>query len=205
MRATSAQQIDASAPGLVEPLGDVAFAAAVMGGVDGEAECLQPVGDGLLDMLLDETPAAADIELEQGRAGGGGADLGLAALRDRTGHHRNAKAPSTARRRDGAFGVAGLEPADRGEQHRKPRRFAEQGGGAVDRADIAQHPGAQRDGVQRLAVACDGGLGLGATDDVVPAIGVEPLAGGGGELMQGQELGLQITLHRWRPFPCTRR
>ena len=50
-------------PGGDEPLGDVALAPAVMGGVDGQAERRIAVRDGALDVIVDPGLVAAHIEL----------------------------------------------------------------------------------------------------------------------------------------------
>ena len=112
---------DPHPPWLGEPLDDIALAAAVMGSIDGQAERLHAGPDGLLDMILDEAPAAPNIKLEQCRAGGGGADLGLGPLRDRADHDRNPECASGLGDWDDAVGVKGFEPANRREQDRQAR------------------------------------------------------------------------------------
>ena len=81
-----------------------------------------------------------------------------------------------------------LQRADRREQQRQPQPPAEPLDRRVDPAHVAQHARAERDRVERQAVAAQRGLGLGAADDVVPVVLVEVLPRLGDDLVQGLEI-----------------
>ena len=155
-------------------LGDVAFAPAVMRGVDGQAERGVAVRDRAADAVLDKGVVAADIELIHAqRVGRGLGDLLQAGLGHRAQHMGGAERARAARDAGGGAGIEDLERADRRHHHRQTQFAAEQLDRGVDLGDVAQHPRPECDLVQRHAVAAHGGLGLGGADDVVPGILVE--------------------------------
>ena len=81
--------------------------------------------------------------------------------------------------RNGSAGawIKDLERADRRDHYRQPQFAAKQLGGRIDLRDVAQHARAERDLVERHAVAAHGRLGLGSADDIVPGVLIEPGAG----------------------------
>jgi len=66
----------------------------------------------------------------------------------------------------------------------------------VDLVDVDQDAGAEGDAVEREAVAAQGGLGLGAADQIVPDILVELEAGRLDQLVQVEKLAVRLVLHR---------
>ena len=198
-------------------LHQVALAPRIVREVDREAE-LRRVARVLraLVVVVDELVVAAHIELE---------DLvGLRrALRDllqrrlgrRALHHRDAELAGGFRHRRDAALPEQLQPPDRRDEHRQAHLAAEQRGGAVDGAHIAQHARLERDRIERLAIARERRLGLGPAGDVVPIVAIEVEPCGLEELVQVLKTLANVvhSLPRFRPtgddgpashrpFPC---
>src|SRR5665213_3184628 len=179
----------AHAAGADIALGDVALPAAVMGGIDGEAERAVASLDGAGDAILDKGVVAADIELiEPQRVGGGFGGFLQARLRHRTQHMRRPERAGAAHHRSTSGGIEQFERADRRNHHWDPQPAAELLDGSIDAGDIAQHARPERDLVERHAVAAHRGLGLGGAGDIVPAILVEIGARPADQLVQVLEL-----------------
>ena len=179
---------DAAAAGGLVALGEVALAAAVMRGVDREAERAVTVLDRALDMVFDEVLVAADIELEDAqRIRRRLRDPLEPRLGDRRDHVRDAEFAGGADDLRRRARMEAFERADRRQHHRHPQLAAEPFDRGVDLADVGQDARPERDGVERHAVAPQRGLGLGRADDVVPVVLAEVLARLGDELMQVHE------------------
>ena len=132
-------------PGLGELVVEVALAAAVVGGVDREAESRHSGLDRRLDVVLDEAAGFPHVELEYGSRTSRLADFGLGARGNRAQHLRHAELAGSPRHRERALGIESLEPADRGEQHRQAQLVAEEGRRGVDLGDVVQDAWPQRD------------------------------------------------------------
>ena len=181
--------LHASPPGGHEPLGDVALAPAVMGGVDGQAERRIAVRDGALDMIVDPGLVAAHIELKQPqRVGRRRRQLLEPGIADRAEHVAGAELPDAAHDRGGAQRVKAFQRADRRQHDRQAQLAPELADRGIDLADVAQHPRPERDRVERHAVAPQRGLALGPADDVVPVVLVQVLARLGDDLMQIEKI-----------------
>jgi len=88
------------------------------------------------------------------------------------------------------------------QQHRDAQLLAEQREAAIDVRHIAQYPRAEADRIERQAVACQGRIGLGAADQVVPIVAIEFGARLRHEFMQVlktalERLGHDFILPRW--------
>ena len=171
-------------------LGDVALAAAVVVGVDGEAQRAEAGLDRAVEDRLDPGLVAAHVELED-----------LQAVRARPCRSLRCRAwtPNS--------GTSGSRTCRR---RRRPRRMAagsnrsmlpigasatgivelaaEERRAGVGAVDVAQNARPERERVEREAIAPHRGLGLGAADQVVPDIAVELGARHGDELVQIVEL-----------------
>src|SRR5947209_536442 len=160
-----------------------------MRGVDGQRERRVAVVDRALDAVLDKGLVAADIELvDAQRIGRRLRDVLQPRLGYRAQHMRGAKAAGAAHHRGTAFGVEGLQRADRRQHDRQPQFAAHYLQRGIDLADVAQYAGPERDLVQRHAVTLQRGLGLRAADDVVPGVLVEVGARLGDQLVQVLEI-----------------
>ncbi len=170
-------------------LGDVALAAAVVVGVDGEAERAETRFHRAIEDRLDPGLVAAHVELEYFQAVrhdlAGLLDVGLGhrALEHRAAERAGGIGDGGARRR-----IETLDAADRRQRHRHGDLAAEEFRAGVGAVDVAQNARAKRQRVEREAVASHGGLGLGAADQVVPDVAVEFGARHRHELVQIVEL-----------------
>ena len=111
-----------------------------------------------------------------------------------------AELADAAHHRSSARGIEDFQRADRRQHHGQSQLAAEAFDRRVDLGDIAQHARAERDLVQRHAVAAHGGLGLGGADDIVPGVLVEVGARLAHELVQVLErLGArpELDIARW--------
>ena len=156
------------APRLHESPGQVALAAAVGGGVHGDAEPRVAVGDGAPHVIVHEAVVAADVELEDAEVVGRLGDGLQPGVADGGQHLRHAELRGGLRRGGAAARREALDRADRREHHRDADGLAEERAGRVDLGDVAQHARAEGEGVDRQAVAAQRGLRLGAPDEVVP-------------------------------------
>ena len=176
-------------PGGDEALGDVALAPAVVRGVDRQREARVAVLDGALDVIVDPVGVAAHIELvEPQRVGRDLGKLFEARVADRAQHVADAELLGGLDHRGGARRMEALERADRREDQRQPHLAAELAGRGIDIADVAQDARAERQGLQRHAVAPQRRLGLRAADDVVPVVLVEVLPRLGDDLVQVEQV-----------------
>ena len=170
-------------------LGYVAFAPAVMGGVDRQAERGISVRDGTADAILYEGVAAAHIELKHAqRVRRGLGDFLKARFGHRTQHMGGAEAAGSARDAGAGIRIEHLERADWRQHDRQSQLAAEHLDRSVDFGDIAQYARTESDLVQRHAVATHRGFGLGGPDNVVPLILVEVRARLMDELVKVLEL-----------------
>ena len=170
-------------------LRDVALAAAVVVGVDGEAERAEACFNRAVEDRLDPGLVAAHVELEDFQAVrhnlAGLLDVGLG---HRALEHRTAEGAGGIG--DGRTGVRieALDAADRGKRHRHRDLAAEERRAGVGTVDVAEHARPERKRVKREAVAPHGGLGLDPANEVIPDVTVEFGAGDCDELMQILEL-----------------
>ena len=190
---SSADWIDAvlhpPASGGDEALGDVALAPAVVRGVDREGERRIAVLDRALDMVVHPVGVAAHVKLiEAQRIGRDPGELFEPRIADRAQHMSDAELPGGAHDRRRARRMEAFERADRREDQRQPHLAAELHGRGIDVADVAQDARAERERLQRHAVAPQRGLGLRSADDVVPVVLVEVLPRLGDDLMQVEKI-----------------
>ena len=170
-------------------LGDIALAPAVMMGVDGEAERAEAGLDRAVEDRLDPGLVAAHVELKDFQpvrhdlAGVLDVGLGHRALK-----HRAAEGAGGVGNGRAGGGVEPLDAADRGERHRHGDLAAEERRAGVGAVDVAQHARTERERVQRQPITAHGGLGLGAADQIIPDVAIEPRARHGDEFMQIVEL-----------------
>ena len=172
-------------------LGDVALAPAVMRGVDGQAERRVFVGDGARDVIVDPGGVAAHIKLEDAQARPARPGRRLRGP-DRTPSDSMWATPNSASRLDhwrGALGMEAFQRADRAQHDRQPQLAAEDFGRGIDLAHVAQHARAERDRIERHAVAPQRRFGFDAADDVVPGVLVEVLPRLVDDLVQVHEVG----------------
>jgi len=95
-------------------LGDIAFAPAVMGGVNRQAERAVAAGDGATDAILDEGVIAADVKLvDAQRIRRSLCDLLQPRLGHGAQHMRGAEFAGSARHGGGAFGIEDFQRANR--------------------------------------------------------------------------------------------
>ena len=171
-------------------LGDIAFAAAVMRGVDGETEHAVVIGDRARDMVVGPGCVAANIELEHAKAVrrrfGDSLEAGIA---HRAQHVGDAEFGGRLDHRLGAAGMEAFQRTDRAKHDRQAQLAAEHLDRRIDLADVAQHARPERDGVERHAVAPQRGFGLHAADDVIPVVLIEILAGFGDDFVQVEKFG----------------
>jgi hypothetical protein len=121
-------------------LGDVPLAAAVDGGVDGEAEHGVGLGHRALDMGVDPGLIAADVELKHAQRRRRRLRYRFeAGLADRTQHVRDAELMRRPHDRRAAARIKRLQGADRTEHDRQPQPAAEKFDRGIDLAHVAQH------------------------------------------------------------------
>jgi hypothetical protein len=125
-RHLDSRPVDAAPAGGDVALGEIALAAAVMGGVDGEAERGVAVRDRALDMIVDPGFVAAHIELEDAqRIGRRLGDVFEAGIADRTQHVGAAEFGRRPDHRLGAERMKAFQRADRTQHDRQPQLAAE--------------------------------------------------------------------------------
>ena len=176
------------APRLGEAAGEVALAPAVMRAVHGEAEPGEAIGQRALHEIVDPGIVAAYVELEDAdRVGRGsrGFEPGLAHGGE---HLRDAELRSAARRIGGRALRKRFHAAYGREHHRQAHLLAHECRGRIYLAHVVEHARAERDSIERLAVAAHRGLGFGGAGEVVPGARRELAAGGGDDFLQGEEL-----------------
>jgi hypothetical protein len=172
------------APGLDEALGEVTLAPAVHGGVHRETERRIPVVAGALDVVVDPRVVAAHVELEDaevvGRLGHGFEPW----IAHRAQHLRDAELRRGLGRRGAAARVEALDRSDGREHHRDADLPAQEGRGAVEARDVPEDAGAEGQRVERLPVAPERRLRLGAAGQIVPGPRREVLPRGLHDLLQ---------------------
>src|SRR5215472_16011424 len=126
--------------------GEIAFAPAVMSGVDRDAKRGVIVLDGALDVIVGPGGVTSDIKLKHPqRIGRRLGDILQSGFAHRTEHMSNPELGRGSHDRLGAAGVKALQRADRTEHHRQAQFVAEHLDRWTDFADIAQHTRSQRD------------------------------------------------------------
>src|SRR5215472_12722932 len=155
-------------------LGDVPLAAAVAVGVDGHAEGVIAGVDRATDVVVDPVVVAEDVKLKDLEAVARGLGCCLqAGMGDTAQDHAVAELGGRLGDRCAAARLKAFERADRRQQYRDAQFAAEQAGAGVDLRDVAEHPRAEGQRIERHAVARDARLGLRGTDQVIPCVPVE--------------------------------
>ena len=151
-----------------ETLGHVPFALDVVVQIDGEAECNVARVHGAADVILHPRLVAAHVKLKDLRAVAGGGGLLESGLAHRAGYRNGAKPAGCPGRARASIRIEVLEGANRSQHHRDAQLVTQKARRHVDVVHVAQHPRAKRNGVQRGAVAPEGGLGFRRADEIVP-------------------------------------
>ncbi len=156
-----------------------------MGGIDSNEKRRIAVGDRPRDVIVGPGRVAAHIELEHAqRIGRGLGHRFEAGIAHRAQHMGDAEFARRLDHRLGAAGMKAFQRAYRTEHDRQPQLFAEDFGGGIDLADVAQHPRPERHRIERHAVSPQCRFGLGAADNVIPFVLIEIGAGLGDDLVQ---------------------
>jgi hypothetical protein len=182
----------ARAPRLDEASRQVALAPAVHGGVHGQAERGVAVVLRALHVLVHPRVVAANVELEDAEVIGRGGDRLEARIADRAQHLRHVELGGRLRGGGAAARLEGLHRADGRDHDGNPHGAPEQGRRAVELRDVAKDARPEGDRVERLLVAAQGGLGLGAAREVVPRSGRELEPRGAHDLVEGLELAFEV-------------
>jgi hypothetical protein len=180
---------DLAAGGQV-PLGEVAFAPAVIIQIDGETEGGVAGIDGAADAVFDRGHVVAHVELIDFRRVGLGGDLVEPRLGRGAEDTDGAEGGRRASRRQRPIGGEVLQRADRRQQHRQAELVAQQFAATIDLRDVAQHPRPKGDGIQRQSVALVGRLGFGRAHQIVPMLGRQGGARRRHEFMEDQDFGI---------------
>ena len=169
-------------------LGNIALTPTVERHVDRQAEGLVTGLDRLTDHVVDPACIAVHIQLKDTQSFGRCLRHRLHAGRaHRTEHVRNLIALRRLGRCRRSLSREEFQAADRCHHQWQSQCAAQKMRGWVDVADIAQHARTERDRVQRHPIALQGGLGLGAPDDVIPIVQRQFLTRFFHQFMQGQE------------------
>ena len=181
--------LHAAASGGDVPLGEVALAPAVMRGVDRDAKRRVFVFDRAFDVVVGPSGVATDVELEHAqRVGRRLGNLFEARIAHRAEHVRDAKLGRRPGHRFGAARIKAFQRTNRAEHDGQPQFAAEHFDRRVDLADVAQHPRAKRNCIERHAIAPQRRFRLGAADDIVPIVLIEIGARFADDFMQGVKL-----------------
>ena len=158
----------ALACGRAMALRHVAFAAAIIGAIDGEAYSAIAAGQRLLQRVIHPLLVTTHIELEELGVVGGPGDLLHSGQADRAQHVNNARTRCRPGRRHTAYGDDVLHRADWREDDWQLELQPEQRRAGVDMLHIAQHPWPERKAVEGTPVLVKGRLGFGPAHQVIP-------------------------------------
>ena len=181
---------------------ELTLAAAVMRRIDGQRERRIAGIPGSPDEVADPVLVAPDIDLEDLRVVDRGRDLLEARLGDGGDQLQRAEGGRRPGDGDAAVGGDGLERPDRGEQDRDAQPMTQQRAGGVDLRDVAQHPGAERDAVERVPVSPHRRFGFGGAGDVVPDRLAHGAARGANDFMRGLVSFRHGVLRKSGPCPA---
>ena len=156
------------APGLHEAPGDVAFPPRIGRRIDGDREGVEAVVDRALHHIVDPGVVASDIELEDLGAARRRGHRFQARMRHRACHDRNAECGRRAPGGRRSTRIERFQGADGCQEHRQAQLAAEQGRAGVDLRYIDANPRAQRDRIERHAVAPQRRLGFRGADQIAP-------------------------------------
>ena len=157
---------------------ELAFAPAVIGGIDRQADRRVPGVAGTVDQRIDPIFVSPNMDLEYlwmvGRLG----DFFQCRLGHRADQVHCAELGGGFGDCNAAFGCDGLERSDRRQETGDTKIMPHECSAGVDLADIAEDTRAQRMAVQAMTVAAERGFGFRRPGDVIPDRPAGIIAGG---------------------------